>query len=159
MSVRLSAQTNHQLYLAKLMLQDLQQKLRDTKHPETILLDAWGQSVVWHLQAAYRALVNELADKAKRDVTSVQHLLDAPEASESDLLPAELRELADLKRRGWLGQLLAANRDQPIQSVQAVDPLALRTVPEQYFGIDELKYWFTAFDSLIDRFRETTVEC
>ncbi|HSG61917.1 MAG TPA: DUF6586 family protein [Pseudomonadales bacterium] len=159
MSVRLSAQTNHQLYLAKLMLQDLQRKLREGLHPESVLLDAWGQAVVWHLQAAYRALVKELADKAKQDLPHVLLALDGNDLAAIDALPAELRELADLKRRSWLGQLLVADRDQPMQTALVVDPLALREVSQHYFGVDELTMWFSAFDGLIDRFRETTIEC
>ena len=158
MATRLGAQTNHHLYLAKLLLQDLQRKLQAGEMVESLLLDAWGQAVVWHLQDTYHALVAELAEKAKRDLSAVQLVLEGDDVDAIDQLPAELRELQDLSRRGWLRGLLDASREQSQGTAQTVDPLALREVSQQHFGSEELKSWFAAFDALIDRFRETTIE-
>lgn len=159
MSSRLSAQTNHHLYLAKLVRQDLELKLVAPTLSESLLLDAWGQAMLWHLHATYRALVAELADKAKRDLGEVEFILAAGEAVVVDSLPAELREIADLQRKGWLLAMLHASRDATTPGVVSVDPLALKEVSTHHFGIDELSFWFVSMDRLIDRFRETTIEC
>ncbi len=158
MATRLGAQTNHHLYLAKLLLQDLQRKLQAGEMAETLLLDAWGQAVVWHLQDTFQALIAELAEKAKRDLDTVVQVLESDDVDAIDQLPAELRELQDLCRRGWLRDLLGASREQVQGAVQNIDPLALREVSQQHYGSEELSAWFVAFDALIDRFRETTIE-
>ena len=159
MSSRLSSLTNHHLYLAKLVRQDLELKLAAPMMSETLLLDAWGQAMLWHLHATYRALVAELADKAKRDLIEVEQMLAGGEAAMVDSLPAELREIAELQRRGWIYAMLHARRDTASPRVISVDPLALNEVPAHHFGVDELNSWFVSMDRLIDRFRETTIEC
>lgn len=159
MSSRLGSLTNHHLYLAKLLRQELELKLAASTMSESLLLDAWGQAVLWHLHATYRALVAELAEKAKRDLADVEHVLAIGDAAVVDCLPAELREIADLQRTGWLHAMLHASRDARAPVATSVDPLALKEVPTQYFGVDELMHWYASMDRLIDRFRETTIEC
>lgn len=140
------------------MLQDLKVKLQQSSLDEATLLDAWGQSVLWHLQATFDALVIELSDKARQNLSSVQAIMSAGDINAIDTLPAELRELAVLRVQSWLGHMLTATRDDGRDGAVSIDPLALREVSNQYFGLDELTHWYRQLDSLIDRFRETMVE-
>ena len=159
MAERLSARTNHHFYLAKLMLRDMQHKLNHESLPESLLLDAWGQAVVWHLRVTFQTLVKELADKARRDADQVSAIMVSDDLDAIDNLPAELRELATLQRSGWLADLMTASREEFPVAAKTVDPLSLAVVSNHHYGVDELTSWFKSFDDLIDRFRESMVEC
>lgn len=161
MASSLSAITNHNLHLAKLLLVQLNQQLLSEPSKEALLLDAFGQAVVWHLQRSVHALVAELADRARLAPELAMQRVFENQHGDIDSLPAELREVAVLQRDAWLGQLMTAERVETYSKPSHKSDVSLvvvHSVADNYFGIEELRSWFSHFDALLDRFRETTVE-
>jgi len=161
MASSLSAVTNHNLHLAKLLLQQLEQALRLENARESLLLDAYGQAVVWHLQRTVESLIMELTDRARMPLDQARHRVLHGSIDDVDTLPAELREVAVLYRQAWLGDMMRAERLKSYQKPSkhaSQSIVAVHEVADNFFGLAELQAWFTHFDQLLDRFRETTVE-
>ncbi len=162
MANSLSAVTNHNFHLAKLLLKQLSIELSSNENKQALLLDAYGQAVVWHLQRTLQSLIVELADRARASDEKMHDIVFEGTLTEIDGLPAELREIAVLYRNGWLSQLMRAERLEHYEKPSkhhSQSIVVLHEVANNYFGFEEVQQWFNRFDELLDRFRETTVEC
>ncbi len=150
------AQANQSLYYSALHLRWLEQELEREQIPASVVLEAAGRSVQWHVREAYGWFLLELAGSSELPVTppeSLERLLPLLDSSAAQR--GELIELINLERRpSWLLELLS---DRPASSMGAArtDNLAQ---PASGWSLAELYEWQQGVANLIERMSDSLEE-
>ncbi|MDO3386394.1 hypothetical protein QWI17_11145 [Gilvimarinus sp. SDUM040013] len=164
MAASLTSLVNQRMACARMLLADV----ADARSPvhSKALLDA----CVFHLCCGYRFYIKELS--SYYGVKYVDHLQDEEAAakalSQIDKHPAEVQELCHLAEQAdsWLSQLRALFEETwqvpQAETTPAVNTIALTNldktvIPE--LDADLIAAFIAKFQEVVDRQRETTVEC
>ncbi len=151
------ALANHELYLARILLDCWEQALARQELPATALGEAFHSAVREHLKLAYGWFLLE--------VLGIDSLPGAPPAGCGTLPPlapgkaepGEIREFRQLEQGGWLGELLAAPPRGLRPAGSAMSNLAV-PAPELP-GPQRLRDWLEALETMFDRMGDSLDEC
>ena len=158
--------TNQRLYFAKLQLRQYASFITAEAEP---VMQAQYESVLFHLTLSYQAFLFELVGVdsqglAVSDAVSASALI---EASESDLISPELRELAlqENESAGWLASLQAAYRqigmlesdDGMFGAVQHSE-ISVTMLAANEDKLSELTLWHQSLASTVQRLRAVSQE-
>lgn len=163
-----------------LALHQLRLTVDETSSAEKMRNQSCTYAGLWHLSNAYKAYVLEVGASYK--VEQPEKAYDAAKLSEilesMNKAPAEARELVDLEKNGFIGQLQKA-----LSTVEAVesglmlpapdklktkvnlaeyDPLSLKNITsvedKLEINAERLSDWINEFKALISRHRELMIE-
>ncbi len=111
------AMVNQRLYFSRLHLQWLERELASEQLPANIVEQALGESLLFHLQSAYRTYLLELAESYVLYPDSLERAVKLQELlAEQGKSAAEVEQLCQLERGpSWLSPLLSAlDRSVPL---------------------------------------------
>lgn len=145
---------NRKLYHAAILLRMLAAELEREELPANVVLEAVGLAVREHLLEAYGWFLLELAGVEEPggppERGAPPRGVDAlvREYGLAEPLRGELVELAQLERRGWLGELLAV--PAAVSTGVRSGPDQLQVV-EQGWSLQQLRAWHDGLADIIDR--------
>lgn len=150
---------NRKLYHAAILLRMLAAELEREELPANVVLEAVGLAVREHLLEAYGWFLLELAgaeeprgapERGAPERGAPPCGVDAlvREYGLAEPLRGELVELAQLERRGWLGELLAVPTAASTAARSGPDQLQ---VVEQGWSLQQLRAWHDGLADIIDR--------
>ncbi len=159
---------NQKVAYCRALLKLLSREAEPANANERLRQQALLDGAAFHLQCAYRHYLRELAENytvpdAGRIATE-QDLLDTLERFGKN--PAEARELLNLRSDSdsWVCALQSAydgcwasSSAAPAARIQVVDLEAPEGAPGK-ITLARLNRWFTAFNELVERQRETSAE-
>jgi hypothetical protein len=154
-----AARTNERIYAARLQLAAYRRAIDEQQAPINALQVAFGEAVIFQLQASYRAYLAELGRQYNAPESVYQCVAELASAGISG---AEVNELVSLEQHSWLAELLAAQvgnapnniRYQARAELQFVD---VSGVGDSY-DPELLTVWLSALKALIDNQRQHFIE-
>jgi uncharacterized damage-inducible protein DinB len=145
---------NQRLYCCRLQLDYYQQLLDQAELPISVVSCLAGEAALYHLQAAYKSYLKELAaayNQPQLDPLSANGLAEV-------IQTAEINELASLERSSdsWLSEILNFSQSAPAEKRQGV--IASVTASTGNMDLTRLASIFLNLQQLIERQRGLSQE-
>lgn len=163
-------QVNQKLAFCRALMQLVQQAPEPVRADDRLRRQGLLDGAAFHLLCAYRHYLRELAENYSlpktRYIGTEDDLLEALQRLGKN--PSEARELKNLRAdaNSWLAELEASHNAcwqpapsaDPGQRIQVVN-LDAPDAEAQVVTWEGLQRWYGAFNALVERQRETSVEC
>ena len=149
------AQSNHSLYLAKIVLSAWRRELQRQDIPATLLAQAFHGAAREHLMAAYGWFLLAISSGDRPPQGLPRSCDELPPMPEGRVFPGEINEFRQLETSGWLADML---RDQepagPTPRQQGNLAVAAGDAP----GIGQVASWIEQLEAVFGRMGDSLDE-